>query len=259
MTAVYLFKWIFTPTDYFEQKIDIIREDYRMTILDGSAEATVNEEVYDANPSLRDLMHNSLHDRFLGAQIVSFRAFNLSAPTRTRIRSDGGRDVFIEPNPGTLMLTGYAPDVLVTHADGTVVYDSERQRVDAKKNLSDMVAKHKTTDTTLASILRSQDNAVHEPQNELVHLYEIRDAISEKFGGKAAAIASLGLSATQWSALGRLCNDAPLRQGRHRGKTGTVIRDATEAELREARVIAQTFIKLYLVFLSNVATGAEND
>lgn len=258
MSAVYQFQWTFTPTDYFEDKIEIIRDDYRMTVLDGRAEATVNEEVYDTNPAIRDMMHSSLNDRFLGAQIVSFRAFDLSEPTRTRIHADGRRDVFIEVKSASLVLTGHAPDILITGADGTVVYDSKRQRVNTKKSLSELVAKHKATDTTLASLLKSQDSAVRDPQNELVYLYEIRDALSAKFGGKTAAIASLGISETHWTRLGQLCNDEPLRQGRHRGKSSPTLRDATEGELQEARTIARTMLELYLRLLSNAASACDD-
>ena len=95
-------------------------------------------------------------------------------------------------------------------------------------------------------MLRSYDAGVRDPTNELVHLYEIRDALSAKFGGESAARATLAITASQWSRLGQLCNNEPLCQGRHRGKTGEVLRDATEAELAEARGIARAMIEAYL-------------
>jgi hypothetical protein len=49
--------------------------------------------------------------------------------------------------------------------------------------------------------------------------------------------------------LGQLCNDEPLRQGRHRGKTGKALRDASENELFEARRIACDMILAYLHYL----------
>jgi len=98
-------------------------------------------------------------------------------------------------------------------------------------------------------MLRSYDASVRDPNNELVHLYEIRDALSAKFGGENSARTALAITSTQWSRLGQLCNQEPLRQGRHRGKTGEALRDANEGELAEARGIARAMIEAYLQHL----------
>jgi hypothetical protein len=90
---------------------------------------------------------------------------------------------------------------------------------------------------------------VRDPNNELVHLYEIRDALSVKFGGDNSARAAIAITASQWSRLGQLCNNDPLRQGRHRGKTGEALRDASEGELVEARGIVRAMIEAYLQYL----------
>lgn len=90
---------------------------------------------------------------------------------------------------------------------------------------------------------------MRDSNNELVHLYEIRDALSVKFGGETSARAALAITSSQWSRLGQLCNIEPLRQGRHRGKTSGALRDASEAELTEARGIARAMIEAYLQHL----------
>ena len=95
---------------------------------------------------------------------------------------------------------------------------------------------------------------MRDPNNELVHLYEIREALSTKFAGENAARSALGISSSQWARLGQLCNNEPLWQGRHRGKTGGALRDATEGELTEARGIARAMIEAYLQHLQ-ASTG----
>ncbi len=105
------------------------------------------------------------------------------------------------------------------------------------------------TDTVANAILRSYSAAVNDPKNELVHLYEIRDALSQHFGGESAATTALQISSAQWSRLGQLSNNEPLTQGRHRGKQLGVLRDATNAELTEARDIARAMIESYLAYL----------
>ncbi len=71
--------------------------------------------------------------------------------------------------------------------------------------------------------------------NERVHLYEVREALSVKFGGKKTVRSKLGISSPDWSRFGQICHTEPLRQGRHRGKRGGPLRDATEGGLSEAR------------------------
>jgi hypothetical protein len=137
-------------------------------------------------------------------------------------------------------------DIQIIDKDGNVISDSKRDRIEKKKSLAELVATHRATDGLVASMLRSYDAAVRDSKNELVHLYEIRDALSTKFGNESAARSALGISSSQWSRLGQLSNDEPLWQGRHRGKTGGALRDATESELTEARAIARAMIEAYL-------------
>jgi hypothetical protein len=98
---------------------------------------------------------------------------------------------------------------------------------------------------------------LREPGNELIHLYEIRDALSTKFGGERGVRAALlGISSSDWSMLGRLANDEPIRQGRHRGHHAGALRGATETELAQARAIARRMIDAYLRYLETGGSHA---
>lgn len=133
----------------------------------------------------------------------------------------------------------------MTGEKGRAVVDTKRDRVEKKVELAELAAAH-ASDHVLASMLRSFDTAVRDPDNELVHLYEIRDALVARFGTEAAARTAIKLDKKRWSTLGRLCNDEPLKQGRHRGsKPAVPLRDATEGELSEARDIARAMIEAY--------------
>jgi hypothetical protein len=256
MSAVVVFEWNFTPPDYFEQPIEIVRDDYTLTIADGKAEARLDSVAYDANPSIRQTLHDGLNDRFLGVQLLIHRAYELSRSTMTRVYPDGRREVFLELE-SKLILRGLPVEFQVRDKDGEIVADSRRDRVEKKGRLADLVSTYRASDETLASLLRSHSAAVGEPNNELVHLYEIRDALSVRFGGDTEARSALGISSADWSRFGRLCNNEPLRQGRHRGKTGTALRDATEPELVEARRIAREMIEAYLLRLDTPARNAQ--
>jgi hypothetical protein len=206
------------------------------------------------NPTCVQL-HEALNDRFLGVQLLTHRAYELSRSTMTRVHPGGRREILCEGGTGRYVVSGSTADFRVTDKDGNVIADSKRDRLEKKKSLAELIASHRPKDTLLAASLRSHDAAVHDPNNELVHVYEIRDALHSKFKKDKATQTALGISETQWSDFGRLCNDEPLRQGRHRGKTGGALRDATEGELIEARGIARAMIEGYLRYLEGSASS----
>lgn len=258
MSAIVLLEWKFSPHDYFEDVIDVSRDDYAMTIADGKVEARVASAIYDANPSMRKVLQDSLNARFLGVQLLTHRAYELSNSTMTRVHPDGRRDIFIEPESACLVMSCGSVDFRVTDKDGNVISDSKRDRIERKKSLAELVATHRATDGLLTSMLRSYDAAVRDPNNELVHLYEIREALAVKFGGESGAREVLAITSPQWSRLGNLCNNEPLRQGRHRGKTGGALRDASESELTEARGIARAMLEAYLQYLEDTARAGRS-
>ena len=249
MSVVVLLEWTFTPSDYFEEAIEILRYDYAMIIADGKVGAKIKPAIYDANPAIRQLLQDSLNARFLGVQLLTHRPYELSRSTITRVHPDGRRDISIELESGYLVMSGGSVDFRITGKNGNIIVDSKRDRIERKKSLAELVSAHQASDGLLTSLLRSYDAGVRDPINELVHLYEIREALSVKFGGENGVRSALAITASQWSRLGQLSNSEPLRQGRHRGKTGETLRDASESELIEVRGIARAMIETYLQYL----------
>jgi len=254
MSAIILLEWKFSPPDYFEEPIEISCQDYTMTIADGQVQAKIDSAIFEADADMRQRLHDALNDRFLGVQLFTHRPYELSRSTKTRVHPDDHRDIFIEPEPTRIVISAETVDIQIKDEDGNVIADSKRDRIERKKRLAELISTYRPTDLLLDLLLKSQDAAVRDPNNELVHLYEIRDALSAKFGSESATRAALGIGSTPWSRLGQLCNNEPLRQGRHRGKTGGVLRDATEAELTEARGIARAMIEAYLRYLESSAS-----
>ena len=192
MNAVVVLDWDFSPPNYFEDALDVSRQNYTMTIADGKVQANIDSAIYQANISMRQSLHNAPNDRFLDMQLLTHRAYELSRSTMTRMHPDDHRDIFV-----CVIASG------------------------------------------------SYDAAVRDPNNELVHLYEVREALSVRFDGEHGARSALGIGSSRWPRSGQLCNNEPLRQGWHRGKTGGVRRDATEGELTEARGITRCLIEAY--------------
>jgi hypothetical protein len=251
MEHIVVLEWKFSPPDYFEEPIHIKRDDYVMTISNGTVEARIRPEIYDKHQGMRDRLHSSLNDRFLGVQLFSHKPYELSKASMYRLHPDGRKDITIFPEPIVITVSMGEPAILVTDTDGNVISDSRHERFQKKQALAELAEKYRQQDPLVASVLHSYNEAVNDPDNELVHLYEIRDAMAKHFGGESAAQRVLGISGKQWSRLGKVANDEPLKQGRHRGKNLGALRDATEGELREARSIARNIAVAYLDYLES--------
>lgn len=251
MEDIVVLEWKFSPPDYFEESVHIKRDDYEMTICNGRAEARIRPEIYDKEHNMRDRLHNALNDRFLGVQLVSHKPYGLSKASMYRLHRDGRKDVTIFPESCVITMSVGEPDITVKDKDGNVISNSRKERVKRKKELAELAEKYRQKDSFVTSLLKSYNKAVNDPDNELVHLYEIRDAIARRFGGESSAKKALGINRTHWSRLGKIANDESLKQGRHRGKNPGTLRDATEEELKEARHIACNLVKAYLDYLES--------
>jgi len=139
MSAVVLFEWTFSPPDYFEVPIKIVRDDYALTIGNGKAEARLDSAAYEANPSIRQTIHEGLNDRFLGVQLLTHRAYELSRSTMTRVHPDGRKDVFLEVE-GRIVITTATVDLQVRNKDGNIIADSKRDRIEKKRSLAELVS-----------------------------------------------------------------------------------------------------------------------
>ncbi|TWT39824.1 hypothetical protein KOR42_51520 [Thalassoglobus neptunius] len=110
----------------------------------------------------------------------------------------------------------------------------------------------------MLSLIQSYEGALLHPDDEIVYLYEIRDALSKRFGGEKRMIAKLeidggGPSDFKWTNFKELANAQPIKQGRHRGNHHGCLRDATQSELSNARNFALHLIRSYLHYLNQQA------
>ena len=254
-TDTVVLEWTFSPPDFFEEQINLKRDDYELVIGSGKIEARIEAEAHEKNPAIRDYIDRNLNNRFLGVQLLTHKPYELSKPSMYRVYPDGHKDYFIHAESGVLLLSVGPADLTHIDKDGNVIRDTKAERIRKKKSLADLAEKYGRADTTVASLLKSYKMAVTDPNNELVHLYEIRDALDKKFKGKELTCKTLNISSRQWSRLGLLANDETLKQGRHRGQSLGKLRNATKSELEEARNIARGFVEAYLEYIELHDTG----
>ena len=258
MSSVVVLEWKFSPPDYFEKPTEV-KLDYTTIIIDnGNAEARIDSAIYD--PSKRAALRDALTDEFLGFQVNNHKAYDLPSPTVTIVHPDGRKDYSLEIESTQTETIPHSIDfirTIHTTEGGIVVEDPQRDRIEKSKGIAALIRKHHD-DEVLRLLLINNDASMRNPNYELVHLYKIRDDLKEKFGGnKKEAIDALKISEDwnpkDWDRLGKLCNGLPLRQGRHGGKKYEELRDASDAELSDARRIAKVMIKAYLQYLDMTA------
>ncbi len=122
--------------------------------------------------------------------------------------------------------------------------DTKSERITEHTKFIDSVVSKIASSETLNALLESYKAAVADPTSELVRLNEIRDALAKHYGGDAEARRKLRITERDWKQLGTLANNAPLKEGRHRGRHSK-LRHATRAELDEARRIARCLIEAF--------------
>jgi hypothetical protein len=246
MKDTLILEWTFTPTDYFESDITEDLGTFRLEIANGKVRATFGD---DADiPSLEDI-HNQVRAFFDGVQFASHKPFELSKYTLFRQHSDGTSNITVFPDSCALELRTGTIDILITDAEGNVIKDSRVDRRTEHLEFAKLSAKHSSSDATVRGMISSYASSVNDPANELVHLYEIRDALKKEFGDDKTAQSTLSISKKDWKRLGELSNHEPLKQGRHRGQKIGALRDATVEELAEARRIARQMVLAYLKYI----------
>ena len=250
MPGTAVIDWTFEPPNAFEEKTSLVAAHYVFQIDDGRAQCTVAVDGVSAMSALRNEAHQRLDSIFLAATALSHQPYKLNAPVLHVIGEDGQKHFYAFPEALRFGFRTGILDTVLEDVGGGLISDSKRTRINLRNELAATSAAQ-VADPIVNSILRSYSAAVNDPANELVHLYEIRDALSTHFGGEWQAKQTLNISSTAWSRFGRLGNDEPLRQGRHRGQNPGQLRDAADEELGEARAIARQMIERYLRHLNS--------
>ena len=247
----------YTPGDYFEEPVSLQGAGYAVVIADGSIVATVDEPDPQVGQALRPEIERAIGRVFGAQQAMTCRPHEKTRLGMTRHHPDGRKDVWLSiDEPITATATVHPIDFRITNAEGQVTCDSRAERLIDQKQFREQCVRH-AGDSTLSKLLASSKQSVDDRPNALVHLYEVRDALKDHFGGEQKARERLGIPKSDWSFLGRISNDEPVREGRHRGLHGE-LRPASEDELERARSVARQMIRAYMDHLDRSNPGTES-
>lgn len=238
-------EYVVDPSDLFEDRTLVDLPIGTAVIEAGRAVVTLRRPANSPVPSQIAAATQALRCVLQVRQLLVHREFSLRGPNITHYRANGARDIVVLAEAAKSEWHVNPVDFRLTDAAGRVVRDSRAERVANDTEFVQRIAVKATKSPTMQQMLASYSMAVGDASDELVHLYEIRDAVATHFGGETGARKALQLSRNEWSHLGHLANDAPLRQGRHRGQKGPVLREARVDEMEAARRIARKILEAF--------------
>lgn len=238
--------WSYKPKGFFEGRISFSTEAAGIVIAGGTVTATLDAPEEPIPASLRVALQGRVDAIFRARQMLIHRRFRLAGPSECHHHSGGTIVKAVKVHATETVIASDRVNVVVKDADGSIISDSKAERVAAQRKLLEEVATKISTSRVLQRMLASYGAAVDDPEDELIHLYEIRDALAEHYGSEDEARSNLAFPRKRWRRLGQLANHEPLQEGRHRGKRLHELRPATRDELSEARAIGQDLIRAFI-------------
>jgi hypothetical protein len=241
-----IIEWLYEPLDFFENPVRHLGFNYDLDIQDGQAQASLKAPTEPVPSQLTVAIQATLQTIFDARQLLIHRAYRLKGTRVYQHRSNGQINRMINLRAALVATSSTgAIDITMTDASGRVIKDSRAERIAEHSRFIALITAAIEKHPLLKALLASYRAAVHNPTHELIHLYEIRDALGQHFGEDQIARQRLGISQAEWTRLGRLANTEPLEQGRHRGKHPVGLRPASSQELKEARAIARRLIEAF--------------
>jgi len=238
--------WAYEPASYFEGSVTFLGEGFDIKIENGLAEVTLSTPQNPVSGDLVRAIRERLDIIFMSRQLYVHIPYKINGYSINQVRPDGSKDVQITISNAVMVVGSVSQaDVIITDKDGSVIHDSKAIRIGEQLKQVESILKTVKKREIIKSLLASYGRAVSDPSDELVHLYEIREALSKELRGEDNAVRILGISRNKWERIGILANVEPLEEGRHRGKH-EVRRTASQQEIQEARDIAQELILSYI-------------
>jgi hypothetical protein len=237
--------WEYQPKDFFEETYSShVDSEYDLVIESGRALVTLRIPRDPIDEQLQERIATFLESVFLVRQFENQREYHLHKPL-VRQHTGGGKYVAISTGESiSLSIVDGQSDSIIRTPAGDVIRDIRKEHIKEETTLINSIAPKLAQSPTLRSLLNSFSKSVSDRDNEFVHLYEILDALSKHYRDEKNVWATLNCK-TEWGRLVRLTCNEPLKQGRHRGLHFAGLRDATSAELDEARDIARKLILLF--------------
>lgn len=230
-------QWTYEPRYFFEKKYESVYREAPIVIEPGKVVVEMDPKLYFGDTTRIEL-DKYITSMFEGVKLHSFEDYTLHKLTPQRILPSG-EIVSIGGLRGTARITGRME---VKHADyvryddaGNVIEDTAQKRFDETIDLAELFAGIPYPNPLVENLMASWTNAIRNPDNEFLYLWEIWEALKDMHTFPKDKIDRF-----------RNLVNGPYEQSRHRGEEWHSLKPATKGELEEARQIARGFIIAHL-------------
>lgn len=236
-------EYLYEPFGFFETEEAFTTSQGTLQLSSGRAVFTLSQPI-EIDQTTAEQFTEIVRTIFIARQLLNHNQFKLLGPNVVHHGPDGQRGIVILTTPIQFKMTGFPTDIIIYDETGRVIADTRAERIAQNSNFVQSIATKVPFSPTLRRMLASYSAAVNDPTDELVHLFEILDALKEHFGNEESAIKGLGITKSDWNVIAKLANSEPIKEGRHRGNKSS-LRPATDVELHNARKMAKNLINLF--------------
>lgn len=244
MNRKVILEWDYKPDNFLEEDHDLDFYGHNIHFEKGMVVLETDENHLKNSPFFVTNAEKAVKNFLNGVSICSHSTYELGRKATKRISEDGivKLDPIFLGIESTVSVSSHI-EFQIKDKNGNIVRDSKKERIEDKRNWGNLVSQVNDHNQPL---INSYLNAIRDKKNEIIHLYEVRDFVENKFGSSEKARSNLLITKKKWKLFGKIANTLPILEGRHRGKYSTELRKATPEELREVRIIAKEIIFNYL-------------
>lgn len=238
-------EWCYEPDGFFEEGFEFELPEGKVSAAKGRVKGVFGSDYYDQGRKFREYAHARIADVFMAQQVQVHHEFELSEASMMRLHKDGRREVMAFPETIRIKVSLGCGDLVVRNADGEIVQDTRAERLQKQEAFRSKVVSLAQDDLALKRMLQIFRTALSDTDNLLIHLYEVREALVSEYGGEANVMKALNVSLIDWKWFGRLANNEPVKEGRHRGKHQE-LRPATSLEKERSIAFVQALVEAYV-------------
>jgi hypothetical protein len=160
-----------------------VGDKYDLLIKDGRVVATLRTSCHPVvdDPEVMQTAKKDVETVFLSRGVCVHRKFTLRGGPGIH-RPSGGTITLQLPFISSTTTVFDKHHIVILDENGNIVGDSEANRIEAEYSMLDLITSKHDQSPILRSLLNSYRRAVDDPSNELIHLYEILEALTEHFG-----------------------------------------------------------------------------
>jgi hypothetical protein len=231
--------WLYKPTNYLGNPITKEENGYSIQIENGKAIVEILSANGNKELDIRVAFQKIVENYFFAELLTSHKPYELSYSHMDEFNDEGKNSVIIEVETIRMSLNSHPPKITLTDKDGNVTYDSEADQTNKDILFREKLLQACKIDPYCRKLIECYRTAVTQQETELVHLYEIKDALSKHYDKNVKS--ALEIDKNSWSRFEMLCNN--FKQGRHKGYHLNDLREATQSELTEARNIVKKWLE----------------